>query len=85
MSTAALYVVVRQLLGFGAGPDIPAGRHDEGPQAHIWQILMTGQMPIVLYFGIRWIRSDLPGTLAVLGFQVLAFAAAAAPVFLLKW
>jgi hypothetical protein len=85
MSTAALCVVLLHLFGFGTSPDMHAGRHDEGPEAHIWQILMTGQMPIVLYFGIRWMRSDPRGTLSVLGIQVLAFIAAAAPVFLLKW
>jgi hypothetical protein len=46
---------------------------------------MAGQMPIVGYFGIRRLRSDPPETLSVLGIQVLAFVAAAAPVFLLKW
>jgi hypothetical protein len=85
MSAAAVAVVVWRLLGLGGHPEIHAGRQDEGPEAHLWQILMTGQMPIVLYFGIRWLRSDAPGTFAVLGLQILAFAAAAAPVFLLKW
>jgi hypothetical protein len=85
MSAAALYVVALRLFGFGTGSDIHAGRHDEGPEAHIWQILMTGQMPIVLYFAIRWLRSDPRGTLSVVGIQALAFLAAAAPVFLLKW
>jgi hypothetical protein len=84
MSAAALYVVARHLLAFGGGPDLHAGRHDEGPEAHIWQILMTGQMPIILYCAIRWLRNDPQGTLSVLGFQVLAFAGAAAPVFLFK-
>ena len=84
MSAAAVAVVVWHLAAFGAGPDMHAGRQDEGAEAHIWQILMIGQMPIVLYFGIRRLRSDPAGTVSVLGFQILAFAAAAAPVFLLK-
>jgi hypothetical protein len=84
MSAAALFVVLRHLLLFGANPDMHAGRPDEGPAAHIWQILMTAQMPIVLYFAIRWSRAEPLATLGVLGFQVLAFVAAAAPVFLLK-
>jgi hypothetical protein len=85
MSGLALYVVVLHLVLFGAGPQAQAGRPDEGPEAHIWQILMTGQVPIGLYFAIRCLRSDPLGTLSVVGFQVLAFLAAAAPVFLLKW
>jgi hypothetical protein len=85
MSGAALYVVVVHLVLYGAGRHAQVGRPDEGPEAHIWQILMTGQVPIGLYFAIRWVRSDPWGTLAVLGIQALAFVAAAAPVFLLKW
>ncbi len=84
MSAAALYVVLRHLLGFGAS-EVHSGRPDEGPEAHIWQIMMAGQLPIILYFAIRWLRSDPLGTLSVLGIQVLAIVAAAAPVFLLHW
>jgi hypothetical protein len=89
MSAAALYVVLRHLVLCGAAPHAPVdprvGRPDEGPEAHIWQIMMTGQVPIILYFAIRWLRSDPVGTLSVLGVQVLAAVAAAAPVFLLHW
>jgi hypothetical protein len=85
MSGAALYVVVLHLVLYGAGPQVQVGRPDEGPEAHIWQILVTGQVPIGLYFALRWLWSDPRGTLWVLGIQVLAFVAAAAPVLLLRW
>jgi hypothetical protein len=89
MSGAALYVVLRHLVLFGAAPHAPVdphvGRPDEGPEAHIWQIMMTGQVPIILYLAIRWLWSDPVGTLSVLGIQVLAVVATAAPVFLLHW
>jgi hypothetical protein len=89
MSGAALYVVLRHLVLFGAAPhahvDPRVGRPDEGPEAHIWQIMMTGQVPIILYLAIRWLGSDPVGTLSVLGIQVLAIVAAAAPVLLLHW
>jgi hypothetical protein len=85
MSCAALYVVLQHLVFYGAGPPVHVGRPDEGPEAHIWQIMMAGQLPIVVYFAIRWLRSDRRGTLSVLGFQLLAFVAAAAAVFLLRW
>jgi len=81
MSAAALFVVLSHLLSFGVSPEMHAGRPDEGPTAHIWQIMMTGQIPIIPYFAIRWLRSDPLGTLSVIGFQVLAFVSAAAPVF----
>jgi hypothetical protein len=89
MSGVALYVVLRHLVLFGAAHhayvDPRVGRPDEGPEAHIWQIMMTGQVPIILYFAVRWLWSDPVGTLSVLGIQMLAIAAAAAPVFLLHW
>ena len=85
MSVAALAVVLRHLALYGAGPTVHVGRPDEGPEAHIWQILMTGQVPLILFFALRWLPSDPLGTGSVLGFQVLAIAAAAAPVFLLRW
>jgi hypothetical protein len=46
---------------------------------------MTGQLPVVLFFAIRWLWSDPRGALPVLGLQALAFVGAAAPVFLLNW
>jgi hypothetical protein len=85
MSGAALYVVLQHLVLYGAGPQVHVGRPDEGAEAHIWQILMTGQVPIGVYFVLRWVWSDPLGTLSVVGIQLLAFVAAAAPVFLLRW
>jgi hypothetical protein len=85
MSGAALAVVLLRLALFGAAPESSAGRLDEGPAAHLWQIFMTAQVPIILFFAIRWLRSDPRGTMSVLGLQLLAIAAAVAPVYFLKW
>ncbi len=43
---------------------------DEGAAAHIWQILMAGQLPILAYFILRWLPKR-PGE----SLQVLAFLA----------
>jgi hypothetical protein len=80
MSGAALTVVLLRLALFGAAPE-----PDEGAAAHLWQILMTCQAPIILFFAIRWLRSDPRGTMSVLGFQLLAIAVAMAPIYFLKW
>jgi hypothetical protein len=80
MSGAALTVVLLRLALFGTAPE-----PEEGPAAHLWQILMTCQVPIVLFFAIRWLRSDPRGTMSVLGFQLLAIAVAIGPIYLLKW
>ena len=56
---------------------------DEGSVAHIWQLLMTIQMPIVLFFAIKWLRRAPGQTLRVLGLQAAAWLASCAPVYFL--
>lgn len=85
LSGTALGVVLLHLVLFGAAPEMHAGRPDEGAAAHLWQICMIGQVPVILFFGIKWLAIDPRGTLLVLGFQGLAIVAAMAPVVLLKW
>jgi hypothetical protein len=46
---------------------------------------MAGQVPIVLFFAIRWLPKAPRQAVAVLGLQVGAALAAMAPVFLLHW
>lgn len=81
LSAAALAVVLLRLAIFGTAREIIAGRPDEGPAAHLWQIFMTGQAPIILFFVVRWLRRDPLGTLSVLGIQALAILFAMAPVY----
>jgi hypothetical protein len=56
---------------------------DEGAVAHIWQLLMDGQMPIVLFFAIKWLPRAPRQTLYVLAQQVGAALASFATVFFL--
>jgi hypothetical protein len=62
------------------GPD-PTG--DEGSAAHTWQLLMVGQLACILVFLAKWAPREPRHAMVVLGVQVAAFLAAAAPVFLL--
>jgi len=78
MSGAALLVVLTHIALFGV-----AREPDEGAAAHLWQILMLGQLPLVGIFAIRWLRKDLRGTLVVLGLQTLAIIIATSPVIVL--
>ncbi|HEY8793345.1 MAG TPA: hypothetical protein VIM15_00255 [Gemmatimonadaceae bacterium] len=57
---------------------------DEGAVAHIFQLLMAAQAPIVAYFAVKWLPRAPRQALSVLAIQVLAALAALAPVFLLK-
>lgn len=80
MSLAALAVVLLFLARHG-----PAPQADEGAAAHLWQVLMAAQLPIMLYFAIRWVPQSPRQGLIILALQLGAALAAAAPVFLLRW
>jgi len=78
MSAAALATVAVALAVGG-----PVREPDEGTAAHLWQLLMGGQLPVVALFAVRWLPRDPRRALAVLALQALAALAALAPVFLL--
>lgn len=80
MSLGALAVVLIYLALHG-----PAPQSDEGAAAHIWQLLMAGQVPIVLFFAIRWVPEKPREAVPILLLQAVAALAAMAPVFLLHW
>lgn len=80
MSTGALATVMIYLAFHGTAPQA-----DEGTAAHIWQLLLAAQAPIVLFFAIRWVPQSPRQALPILALQVLAALAAMAPVFLLGW
>jgi hypothetical protein len=79
MSFAALAVVLAHVVMFGA-----AREADEGTAAHIWQILMAAQVPIVAFFAIRWLPQTARCALPVLALQAGAALAALAPVYFLN-
>jgi len=80
MSLVALAAVLLYITFNGTAP-----QSDEGTAAHIWQILMAGQAPIVLYFALKWVPHSLRQAVPILALQVGAATAAIAPVFLLGW
>lgn len=80
MSVAALATVGVALASFGfEGIRQP----DEGTAAHIWQLLMAGQLPIVAFFALKWLPRAPRQALPVLVLQAVAGLAALAPVYLL--
>ncbi|MDP9201423.1 MAG: hypothetical protein M3P26_05770 [Gemmatimonadota bacterium] len=78
MSLAALATVLVHVAMFGVVREA-----DEGTAAHIWQLLMGVQVPIVAYFAIKWLPQAPRPALFVLVLQVVAALAALAPVFIL--
>ncbi|MEO6552691.1 MAG: hypothetical protein ABIO26_09060 [Croceibacterium sp.] len=59
-------------------------REDEGAAAHVWQLLMAAQLPVIAVFAARWLPRDGKRAAAMLAIQALAIAAAAAPVYLME-
>ena len=76
MSLAALGMVLGTIAVYGAARD-----KDEGIVAHVWQLLMAGQAPIVLYFLLKWLPRAPRQTLGVLSQQIGAALASLGAVF----
>ena len=80
MSIAALATVLYHIAIFGV-----ARQTDEGAAAHVWQLLMAGQAPVVAFYAVKWLPRAPRTALQVLAVQVGAAVAALAPVYLLGW
>ena len=69
MSIAALLLLLQHVALVGVTPATTAS--DEGAPARLWQLLMAGQLPLMIYFAVRWLPR-LPGqALRVLGLQAV--------------
>ena len=79
LSLAALATVLIHFVIYGV-----AREADEGAAAHIFQLLMIAQVPIVVFFAIKWLPRFPRQALLVLVLQAAAGLAALAPVFFLK-
>jgi len=78
MSVTALAIVLIHIVRFGT-----AREADEGTSAHLWQILMAGQVPIIAFFAIRWLPRNPKPALLILAVQAIAGIAALGPVYYL--
>ena len=79
MSLTALSLVLGHVAVFGV-----VREEDEGAAAHIFQLLMVWQVPIIVYFAIKWLPRAPREALRVLALQIAAALAALAPVFFLN-
>jgi hypothetical protein len=78
MSLAALALVLVHAARFGIVHEA-----DEGTSAHLFQILMAAQVPVVAFFAVKWLPRAPVQTLQVLALQAGAAIAAFAAVFFL--
>lgn len=79
MSFAALAVVLGHIIKFGV-----AREADEGTAAHLFQLLMVAQVPIIAFFAIKWLPQTPRYAVSVLTVQAGAVIAALAPVYFLN-
>ena len=80
MSATALVLVLVYLIFVG----VQEPQKDEGTAAHLWQLLLGGQLPIIALFAIRYFPRQPKQTVAVLLLQCLAGLIACAPVYYLE-
>jgi hypothetical protein len=80
MSVGALATVLIFVALHGTAPQA-----DEGAAAHIWQLLMAAQAPIILFFAVKWVPQSPRQAVPILALQAGAALASMAPVFLLHW
>lgn len=76
MSALAFATVISAVTLFGAKPE-----PDEGAVAHIFQILIAGQLPFLAWFAFHWLRNDFRSALSVIALQIAAIAIALFPVW----
>ena len=78
MSGVVLAAIIWHLATFGV-----AHQTDEGTAAHLFQILMPLQLPIIGFFAVRWLPVDIRWAAKVLAAQLALAVVIVATVFFL--
>lgn len=76
MPAVALGLVLGRIALVGAARQL-----GEDAAAHLFQLLLADELPVVACFAIKWLRRAPGRTLQILGLQVAAAAVAWAPVW----
>jgi hypothetical protein len=79
MSLTALTLVLSHIALYGVTHEA-----DEGTTAHLWQLLMVLQLPVLAFFAVKWLPRAPRQTLCIMGLQAGAWLASLAPVYFLK-
>lgn len=78
MSVAAIALVVGHAALFGIAHEV-----DEGAAAHVFQLLMVAQVPVIAFFAAKWLPRCRREALRILVLQVAGVVVAFACVYLL--
>lgn len=70
LSLAALALIWFNVLVLGV-----AREADEGTAAHLWQLLMAAQVPLIAFFALTWLPRTPMRALVVLAVQILVVVA----------
>jgi hypothetical protein len=82
MSLGALALVIGYVAIYGSRTSAP--QQDEGAAAHLFQLLMVLQAPIILFFALKWLPREPGPALTVLALQCGAWCAALGTLFLFE-
>ena len=80
MSVTALSIVFGYAVMYGV-----ARQADEGAAAHMWQLLMAGQIPMIAFFAFKWFPVQPKQASLVFALQIGAALAAMFPVWWFRW
>jgi len=79
MSTAAASLVVEYLIRVGR-----VRQADEGTEAHLFQLLLVAQLPVIAYFALTNLPKQPRQSLVVLAMQFIAGVAALSLLYYLE-
>jgi hypothetical protein len=79
MSSIVLAVFIWHVTTYGVVRET-----DEGIGAHLFQILMPLQLPIIAFFAITWLPKSPREAIFILALQLLAALMVIAPVFIFQ-
>ena len=77
-------IVALALVGGSLAVSSAAREADEGAVAHLWQLLVAGQLPVIAFFAFTWLPRAPRPALLVLTVQGIALLAALVPVYFLR-
>lgn len=80
MSLFVLSLIIARILRAGVAP-----ARDEGTEAHLFQILMPAQLPIIAIFLATWLRKKPRPALQIFAIQGFAALLPFALVFSFRW
>jgi hypothetical protein len=76
MSLSATALVLAVVLVEGS-----AAQGDEGAAAHVFQLLIAAQLPIMAFFAVKWLPRYRLAALSIIGLQFIALGFAFFPVW----